>query len=114
MGDSHFAYVTNGSRRPITEIAAGIVEPLATGGNTTHHAGTWTPDGPSEVDSYVPLKKAEYPVIRPNESATAWFTPNQLPSDKPWRVIVRFKDDAGRRWQLDDAQHLERAPEDGW
>jgi hypothetical protein len=114
-GEGPFGYVTNGSRRPITEVVAGIVEPLATGGNTTHHAGTWTPDGPSETGSYVPLKSAEYPVLRPKEVATAWFTPNQLPSQRPWRLVVRFKDDAGRRWQLDDFQHLERAPDgDGW
>jgi len=30
------------------------------------------------------------------------------------RLVVRFYDDAGKRWQLDHYMHLEPAPDDSW
>jgi hypothetical protein len=41
-----------------------------------------------------------------------------LPADRLITPFVRFFDDAGRRWQLNDQLHLEPAPPDetgdGW
>jgi len=64
-------------------------------------------------EGYRPISSAVIQVIRPQEIADCLFEPYQIQGETR-RLVVRFHDDAGRRWQLDEFMHLERAPNDGW
>jgi hypothetical protein len=130
--------VRNHSSRPITSLAIRVAITDDHGGHTTYHASGWhegrdISDGKRSSGDIV--DGAVLPVLRPGHQAESLWassahTPTRTtPSGKempklvrmvtvsrpPDLQLLRFNDDAGRRWQLDEYQHLERAPEDdGW
>ncbi len=53
-----------------------------------------------------------FPVLMSQAEAQAQFW--HPPEAESVRGVVRFNDDVGRRWQLDNLMHLERAPDDNW
>jgi hypothetical protein len=113
MGSAQtLARVLNQSRRPITKVAAGVTVPLPDGGMETHGALGWTSSTDNPPSSATLLVPGALPVVTPGASVSC-----RLPhgGDREGaRLVVRFYDDAERRWQLDDYMHLEPAPDDGW
>jgi hypothetical protein len=99
-------YVDNQSTRPITRIDAYIQAPLPDGGLEGRGVNGWLLGAIGRRGGGV------LPVLRPRARATALLQPP--PEVESWRGVVRFNDDAGRRWQLDQFMHLERAPDDDW
>lgn len=104
--------ISNLSRRPITQVVAGNAIQLSDGGTSTNLVSQWRLTNVRQTE-ISPISSAMVQVIRPGEVAEALFELNQL-QGKNRRLVVRFHDDAGRRWQLDEFMHLERAPDDGW
>jgi hypothetical protein len=104
--------VTNNSRRPITKIAAGVAVPLPDGGTETHSAAGWQLYNDQSTFTTGPAASGVLPVITPGETAACSLTHGG--DGEGARLLVRFYDDAGRRWQLDHYMHLEPAPDDGW
>jgi hypothetical protein len=103
--------VYNGSRRPISKVVAGMAESLPDGGTNTHQTGQWRTY--NRAGAAMPLSSPAVAVIRPDKGAECLFEPSQLQGENR-RLVVRFCDDADRRWQLDQFMHLEPAPDDGW
>ena len=109
------AWVRNNSGRPITKVAAGFVVPQPDGGVTTYHPSHW------QEGVTLPLTASDdwfegdavKEVLALGRQAMGHFEPD-VPLDQEGRRLVRFNDDAGRRWQLDKYMHLEPAPDDGW
>jgi hypothetical protein len=103
--------VRNRSRRPITKIAAGVMVPLPDGGMETHGARWFKyPDTGSMAELSEPPPVLL--VLKPTAVAEA-LVPHGADQQNA-RAVIRFYDDAGRRWQLDADLHLEPAPDDGW
>lgn len=107
------ARVINASRRPITKIAAGVRVPLPDGGMETHTAAGWalTDDHGQTLPSKL-AAPGVLSVITPGATGLCNLLHGGDHNDG--RLVVRFIDDAGTRWQLDHYMHLEPAPEDGW
>ena len=103
------AKVCNDSRRPITTITARVVVRLPDGGLSTHSAAGWTLIGDQ---SRFPPELDYLPVITPG-AAAEFHLPHGGDGAAP-RLVARFDDDAGRRWQLDNYMHLEPAPDNDW
>ena len=103
--------VENRSSRPITRIDAQIQEALPDGGQAGHGASQWMyhSDRSDGLDRHL---RGIFPVLMSQAEAQAQFW--HPPEAESVRGVVRFNDDVGRRWQLDNLMHLERAPDDNW
>jgi hypothetical protein len=113
------ATVYNESRRPIARVSASVLVSVPEGGYTTHRATSWTLlDLLGEVyDGGGGTPRAGRsnlePVVRSKNRLH--FTFEDLPfRNKTMRLLIRFDDDARRRWELDEFGHLEPAPPDRW
>jgi hypothetical protein len=104
--------VINLSPRPITKIAAGVTFPLPDGGTETNTAGPWTFFLDHRHEKSVPAESGVLTALRPNAMGVCSLLHGG--DREKARLVVRFYDDAGRRWQLDHYMHLEPAPDDGW
>ena len=101
--------VRNASRRPITKIAAWVAVPLPNGGTDSHGADRWTVSvqgRPTAGGS----ESGVLSVLAPGAEGRCVLPHGSDGEDA--RLVVRFSDDAGRRWELDDYMHLEPAPDD--
>jgi hypothetical protein len=124
--------VRNDSSRPITRLAISVVRSDDHGGHTTHHACGWYEGlDISDLEKRTADKLVEgavLPVLRPGRQAVSRLRAPapppritssgeimpalvriRLDDSPPDQRLLRFNDDAGRRWQLDEYQHLERA-----
>ena len=106
------AEVHNKSKRPITRIAAEVTVTLPDGGMVTHHANACTK---LDFEPAFPAGSARPGVmslIPPGSEGEFRFPYSG--DDQDARLLVRFCDDAGQRWQLNHLMHLEPAPDNDW
>ncbi len=107
------ARINNGSHRPITKIAAGIAIPLPDGGVETQGSDGWTLfDSLGQERHASRTQRDVLSVILAKEMGLCSFRHGG--GQKDARLLVRFCDDAGQRWQLDNDMHLEAAPDSDW
>jgi hypothetical protein len=117
----HAIIVTNGSRRPIREVAAKIqaieADETIRREKLADIYGEMAPVGigPSvQVDTFVLRARAGImPVLRTGQKAGfGWdFTVVQYPRFLVW---VRFTDDAGLHWEISTDLHLEKLATRNW
>lgn len=114
--------VANGSSRPVRRISCRLIldgrtilagnfgipaGPVPGGGGGSMYFAAKT----EEVDS----AWGQYLNLLAGEEVMAEFTiPDEVVSYQASRYVVRFTDDAGRRWELDGTMHLIVAPDQEW
>lgn len=108
----HMAFVSNESRRPIRNVVCKYGCHMAVMGGRHVELQHDTSRELSRLVSPIPLSRVR--VIRPGERYGFAFELNSH------RVLiggcgeVRFTDDAGQHWQLDEDLHLEPLPDRDW
>ena len=63
-------------------------------------------------DEPVPAVPGPLATLRPEAKGECSFLHHGDREDA--RLVIRFHDDAGKRWQVDHYMHLELAPDDEW
>lgn len=116
--------VQNESRRPVRQVACRLVldgrivmpsqfdvGTLLRGPGGVVSQGMFVPARPDDFD----LGVGKYLNLLAGGEITAKFPgPEGLTSYEKARYLIRFTDDADRRWQLDDDMHLQPAPDKSW
>jgi hypothetical protein len=114
--------IINNSRRPVTRVAPRVVyDDIMVQASQFSIKERWADgDGVEHVGLYPPDKgtfdpaSGEYRSLLADTESQAGFTiPREL-ADQPGTFVVRFNDDEGRRWELNQNMHLARAPNDSW
>jgi hypothetical protein len=121
---AHTVVVTNGSKRPVREVAAKIVaigtdrsvrfEKLAdVYGNLVRGPETPGQPGSSPAQFNLRARASTMPVLRVERSAAfVWgFPVSEFPEIIP---TIRFTDDAGLHWEIGVDLHLEKLPTRDW
>ena len=106
------AEVHNKSKRPITRIAAEVTVALPEGGMVTHHANACTKLDSEPAFPTASARPGVMSLIPPGSEGEFRFPYSG--DDQDARLLVRFCDDAGQRWQLDHLMHLELVPDNDW
>jgi hypothetical protein len=118
----HMVVVTNGSNRPVREVAV-LVEAASDDMSVRHEKvlaevsgtlETYALGSTAQAQAFVPVDRSgTMPVLRSGQSAGfVWsFSTAQYRRLIPW---VRFTDDAGLHWEIDNSLHLEKLAERDW
>jgi hypothetical protein len=112
--------VHNNSWRPIRKVTARVIvdgrrlQPWGFRSKYTS-AGTGNAQWGNATDSEADLAAGVFLNELADGAFSALFTvPWDLEDHKEIRYVVRFYDDAERRWELDQDMHLAPAPDDSW
>jgi len=110
----HAARVTNGSSRPIRNVASRIEPGPGESPQLATRIGEWVPTGPLDR-TFLSWRDGSHVAVIRADAREFLFPFPFIAKDYPAaRIAIRFTDDAGLHWQIDHDLHLEKLDTRDW